>query len=64
MKIEINVEGATPEQLKKYTEILTVLIAKGALEGIRGGCVKIHFDANAEFQGIQFDYWPYRKRRA
>ena len=63
MKINIDIEGVSPEQLKRYTEILTVLITKGALDGVRGGQTILHFDADGEFQGIQFSYWPWRKRK-
>ncbi len=63
MKITINVEGATEEQLRLYTEIITVLISKGALDGVRGGQAIIHFGSEGEFMGVQLSYWPWRKRR-
>lgn len=62
MKVEINIEGASREQLEKYTEILTILISKGALDGIKGGSAILHFDAQGIFQGIELDYWPWRRR--
>mgnify|MGYP001610288457 FL=1 len=43
-------------------EIISLLIEKGALLGVKGGATKIHFDNEAVFQGIQYDYWPYRRR--
>lgn len=61
MKIDLQVEGATREQIEKYKQIFSVLIEKGALDGVRGGQAIIHFDAEGNFQGIQFDYWPWRK---
>lgn len=64
MKIEIKIEGATIEQMKKYTEIFTVLLDKGALDGVRGGQAIIHFDAEGDFQGVQLSYWPWRKRKS
>lgn len=64
MEIQIKVEGASPEQMQKYTEIFSVLIAKGALDGVRGGQAIIHFDADGSFQGVQLSYWPWRRRRA
>ena len=64
MKIEeLKVAGASYEQVEKYKEIFQILIEKGALDGIRGGSAIIHFDANSIFQGVQLDYWPWRKRR-
>ena len=61
MIINLEIEGATTEQLTKYKEILSVLLEKGALDGVRGGSTIIHFDGKARFRGIQLDYWPYRK---
>ena len=63
MKIKIDIEGATSEQMIKYTEIFTVLIAKGALDGVRGGKTILHFDGEGIFQGVELDYWPWRKRK-
>ncbi len=63
MKVQVSVEGATTEQMQKYTEILSVLISKGCLDGVRGGSSIIHFDANGIFQGVQLDYWPWRRRK-
>ena len=63
MKIEIKIEGATKEQMDKYTEILTVLISKGALDGVKGGKTILHWDADGHFQGVELDYWPWRRRK-
>jgi len=63
MNIEIKIEGVTKEQLEKYTEIITVLITKGALDGVRGGQAIIHFDSEGKFMGVQLSYWPWRKRK-
>ncbi len=63
MKIELTIEGSTTEQIEKYKEILGVLIEKGALDGIKGGSAIIHFDSNCLFQGVQLDYWPWRRKK-
>jgi len=63
MKIEIKIEGATREQLIKYTEILTILLDKGALDGVKGGQTILHWDSEGKFQGVQLSYWPWRKRK-
>lgn len=61
-KIEIKVEGASQEQLLKYKEILTVLLQKGALDGVRNGQTILHFDAQGTFQGVELSYWPWKRR--
>lgn len=63
MKIEIKIEGVTKEQMEKYTEILTVLIDKGALDGVKGGKAILHFDGEGSFMGVELDYWPWRRRK-
>lgn len=52
----------TEERINKYVEIFTILIEKGALDGIRGGSAIIHFDSNGTFMGVELDYWPWRRR--
>lgn len=62
MKItDLKVEGASADQLKRYLEIFQVLIEKGALDGILSGSVQIHFH-DYEFVGVQFSYFPWKKR--
>lgn len=63
MKVRIEIEGASQQQIIKYTEILTVLIEKGGLDGVKGGKTIIHFDAEGTFMGIELDYWPFRRRK-
>ena len=65
MKIEIkNVEnvGENPDLLK-IQEIVGALITSGGLTGVKGGKTIIHFDAEGMFQGIELDYWPWRRRK-
>jgi len=57
-------ESKSQEEIEKYKEIFSVLINKGALDGVRGGKSVIHFDADGVFQGVQLDYWPWRKRKS
>ena len=54
---------ADSEQIDKATEIFHALIKSGGLWGVRGGKTSIHFDANGVFQGIELNYWPFRKRK-
>lgn len=63
MKIDLHIPGASPEQIEKYRQIFTVLIEKGALDGVKGGQAIIHFGPNAEFMGVQLSYWPWKKKK-
>lgn len=63
MKIDIRIEGATKEQMERYTEIFAVLLDKGALDGVKGGSTILHFDGDGRFQGVELDYWPWRRRK-
>ena len=63
LKIPVEKFYATDERMAKYVEIFTILIEKGALDGIRGGSAIIHFDSDGIFQGVELDYWPWRRRR-
>lgn len=64
MNIQLHIEGASIEQMEKYKEIFSVLLEKGALDGIKGGSAIIHFDSLGIFQGVQLDYWPWRRRKS
>jgi len=57
------IEDYSDEDLQEFTDIFELLINKGALTGIRGGQAILHFDAEANFQGVELKYWPWRKRK-
>lgn len=57
-------ENLTLEEIRKIEEIFQVLLLKGALLGVKNGSTNIHFDKDGTFQGIQYDYWPWRKRKS
>jgi hypothetical protein len=61
-EIKITLE-ADSDQIDKATEIFTALIKSGGLWGVKGGQTIIHFDSDGVFQGIQFSYWPWRRRK-
>ena len=63
MKIDLQVAGATTEQIEKYKEIFSVLLDKGALDGVRNGSVILHFDGNCVFQAVELDYRPWIRRK-
>lgn len=58
-----NVGLIADEQLIKIQEIILALITSGGLTGVKGGKTIIHFDGEGHFQGIELDYWPYRRRK-
>lgn len=64
MRIVIEIESATSEQIARYQEIISVLISKGALDGVKGGQSILHFNADGIFQGVELDYWPWRRRKS
>lgn len=59
-----NVGEFTDERLSRYKEIFEVLVEKGCLDGVRGGRVSIHFDADGRFMMVNLDYSPWRRRKA
>lgn len=65
--IIIEIEGDNQwelgERLAKYEKIFKLLINKGALDGIRGGSANLHFDGEANFAGLELNYWPYREKK-
>lgn len=62
--IQISLEGTNPDEIQRYKEIFTALISCGGLTGVRGGKTIIHFDAEGVFQGVELDYWPWRRRKS
>ncbi len=69
MKIEIeiptneNVGEMDESTISKIGEIVSALVRSGGLTGVKGGKTIIHFDADGVFQGIELDYWPWRRRK-
>lgn len=61
--IEFHQEGLTKEETDKYLEIFNALLKSGGLSGVRGGKTILHFNADGVFQGIELDYWPWRRRK-
>lgn len=62
-QIRLEITGASSEEVSKFTEIFYALLKSGGLSGVKGGKTVIHFDADGIFQGVQLDYWPYRRRK-
>lgn len=69
MKIELeinnteNIPELTQADLEKFSNIFSVLISSGGLTGVCGGQTIIHFDASANFMGVQLNYWPWRRKK-
>ena len=63
IKLEIKLDGATKEEMQRYTEIFLALIASGGLTGVKGGQTILHFDQTGDFQGVQLSYWPWKKKK-
>lgn len=61
-EIKIQLDNTSPEELLSFDEIFRALIRSGGLSGVKGGKTILHFDAVGIFQGIELDYWPYRRR--
>lgn len=62
-QIRLEITGASSEEVSKFSEIFYALLKSGGLSGVKGGKTVIHFDADGVFQGVQLDYWPYRRRK-
>ena len=69
MKLELiiknteNIGEVDKDKLSKIQEIVEALISSGGLTGVKGGKTLIHFDGDGLFQGIELDYWPFRRRK-
>ena len=63
-KIVLTIGGATEEDLLRFQEIFVALISCGGLSGVKGGQTIIHYDSQGIFQGVDLDYWPWRRRKA
>lgn len=62
IKLDFDVE-ATKEEAERYHEIISAMLRCGALSGVKGGKTILHFDALGIFQGVELDYWPWRRRK-
>lgn len=58
-----NIGELTPEKELKIREIFVALVSSGGLTGVKGGKTILHFDADGVFQGIELDYYPWRRRK-
>lgn len=63
IKIEL-LEDLDDTEYAKLEEILTVLVHKGALMGVKGGQTIIHFDNDSNFMGVQVDHRPWWRKKS
>lgn len=49
--------------VERFTEIFNALIRSGGLSGVKNGRTILHFDYEGTFQGVELNYWPWRKRK-
>ena len=61
--IQLKVDNVTQEQTLAYQEILSALVASGALN-LKNGKAILHFDSEGMFQGVQLDYWAFKRRKS
>ena len=62
MDFRLEIQDYDQDTIERYKEIFGALIRSGGLTGVKGGKTIIHFDAEGTFQGIELDYWPWRRR--
>lgn len=63
MKIEIDINGYTPEEVQEFRTIFHALLTSGAISGVKNGRSILHFDPEGKFQGVELSYWPWRRRK-
>lgn len=61
-RINLEIENITRDETLKYQEILTALISSGALN-LKNGKAILHFDSVGTFQGVELDYWAFKRKR-
>jgi hypothetical protein len=62
MKIELTIPDIDIKETARYQEILVALISSGALN-LKNGKSILHFDSDGVFQGVQLDYWAFKRRK-
>lgn len=62
-KITLSIENISKEDTLRYQEVLTALIQSGALSLKGGGQATLHFNHEGTFQGVELNYWAFRRRK-
>jgi hypothetical protein len=63
MDIQLNIPDIDLKETARYQEILVSLISSGALN-LKNGKATLHFDRDGIYQGVQLDYWAWKRRKA
>jgi hypothetical protein len=58
-----NTGELSQEQLTGIKEMVAALCSSGGLTGVKQGRTILHFDSEGTFQGVELQYWPWRKRK-
>ena len=62
MRIQVDIPDVNDDdKIKKYQEIIVSLIGSGAFD-LKNGKAIIHFDWNSIYQGVQLEYWAYKRK--
>lgn len=61
IKLEFDID-ASKEDAERFHQIIGALLKCGGLTGVKSGKTIIHFDSYGAFQGVELDYWPFKRR--
>ena len=60
MRISIDIPDKDESLAHRYKEIIVALIVSGAFD-VRNGKAILHFDNESVFQGVQLDFWAFKR---
>lgn len=63
MKIEVEIPEMAQSEVMKYQEIIVALISSGGMN-LKNGKAVLHFDSQSVFQGVQLEYWAWKRKKA
>lgn len=63
MDIQLNIPDIDIKETARYQEILVALVSSGALN-LKNGKAVLHFDSDGVFQGVQLDFWAFKRKKA
>lgn len=63
-EIQVAVQSEDKQEVDRIKEIFTALLSSGALTGIKNGKAILYFDSLGIFQGVELDYWVWKRRKS
>jgi hypothetical protein len=63
MDIQLHIPEVDIKDTARYQEILVSLISSGALN-LKNGKATLHFDSEGTYQGVQLDYWAWKRKKS